>query len=82
MENHFIISVKIVQGISLNPRWKSNMQVIQTDKGLYIDNIEGKQFGFFKDSAPGYSWSTVVGQQVSDIEIFYDHGYQWINKAS
>lgn len=40
METHEIISVKIVLGQSLSPRWHNNMQIIETDKGTYIDNIE------------------------------------------
>lgn len=80
MDSHYIISVKIVQGKSLHPNWKSNMQIIQTDVGLYIDNIEGKQFGYFQDAEPGFNWSTYVGQQVRGLKIYNDHGYQWLNK--
>ena len=39
MEEYEIISVRIVAGESLNPRWHTKMQIIETDKGIYIDNI-------------------------------------------
>lgn len=83
MESHYIISVKIVLGTSLNPGWKrGNMQIIQTDKGLYIDNVKGNQFGFFKDASPGYDWGEQVGNKVGGIRVFNDQGYQWLNKKS
>lgn len=82
MESHEIISVKVVLGKSLHPNWKRNMQVIQTDQGLYIDNIEGNQFGFFKDAAPGFNWAPFVGKTVNDIKIYNAQGYQWLNKKA
>jgi hypothetical protein len=80
METHEIISVKIVTGPSLNPKWRNNMQVIETDKGTYIDNLEGAQFGYFNDANPGYNWSAKVGQIVNNVKI-YDHAnFKWLNK--
>ena len=37
MEKHKILSVKIVAGKTLKPEWNSNMQIIKTDKGEFID---------------------------------------------
>ncbi len=80
METHEILSVKTVTGQSLNERWQNNMQIIETDQGTYIDNIEGAQFGYFHDAHPGYNWAAKVGQKVSGIKV-YDHAnYRWLNK--
>lgn len=80
MEIHKIISVEIVSGSSLNSRWRNDMQRIKTDKGTYIDNIEGVQFGFFKEANPGYNWSSMIGKTVRDIKIFSYGDYLWLNK--
>jgi hypothetical protein len=80
METHKIISVKIVTGASLSPRWRNNMQIIETDKGTYIDNIEGAQFGYFHDAKPGYAWASKVGQTVNDIKIYDYANFKWLNK--
>lgn len=80
METHEIISVKIVTGASLNPKWRNNMQVIETNKGTYIDNLEGAQFGFYNDANPGYNWSGMVGKTVSNVKIYQHSGFQWLNK--
>jgi len=80
METHEILSVQTVTGHSLNSRWRSNMQVIKTDKGIYIDNLEGAQFGYFNDAKPGYDWASQVGLKVSNIKV-YDHAnHRWLNK--
>ena len=80
METHKIISVKIVDGNSLSPRWHNDMQVIETDKGSFIDNIEGAQFGYFNDAKPGYNWISQIGLKVGNIKIYNHAGYQWLNK--
>ena len=80
MEVYEILSVKIVTGQSLSPRWHNNMQIIETDKGTYIDNLVGAQFGCFNDAKSCYNWASVVGQKVSGIKV-YDHAnYMWLNK--
>jgi len=76
METHEIFSVKIVLGQSLNPKWRNNMQVIETDKGTYIDNIENVP----PQLTPGYNWSSLVGQKVSGIRVNSSSGFDWLNK--
>ena len=76
METHEIISVKIVRGQSLNLKWRNNMQVIETDKGTYIDNIEQVP----SHLTPGYNWSSFVGQKVSGITVNVSSGFSWLNK--
>lgn len=81
MEKHRIISVTIVEGNTLNANWKSNMQKIVTDKGNYIDNLKGRQFGCQEDGAkPGYDWASHVGEVVQNIRTFSSRGYLWLNK--
>lgn len=80
LESHEIISVEIVSGSSLNSRWRDDMQMIITDKGTYIDNIEGAQFGFFEEAKPGFDWVSKIGQMVEDIKIFKHNNYMWLNK--
>ncbi len=80
METHKILSVKTVSGSSLSSRWRNDMQVIETDQGSYIDNIEGAQFGYFNDAKAGYNWASKIGQQIDNIKIYNHAGYKWINK--
>ncbi len=80
METHKIISVEIVSGSSLNNNWQNDMQKIETDKGSYIDNMEGGQFGFFKDANPGFDWSSKIGKTVEKIKVFHHGGFKWLNK--
>lgn len=74
-----IKAVKIVSGESLNSRWHTQMQVIETDKGTFIDNLPKAQFGFYKVANPGYAWKSLIGQKVRNIKIFHSRGYDWIN---
>ena len=80
MEKYKILSVKIVAGKTLKPEWNSNMQIIKTDKGEFIDNLPGKQHGFFKTAAPGFNWEPHIGKIVDGIRIFDYSGYKWLNK--
>ena len=77
METHEIISVKIVLGQSLSPKWRNNMQVIETNKGTYIDNIKNVP----SHLTPGYDWSSSVGQKVSGILVNNSSGFNWLNKS-
>jgi hypothetical protein len=79
METHKIISVDIVPGSTLNSKWRNKMQIIITDKGTYIDNIENAQFGF-PNAKPGFNWSSKIGETVQDIIIFYYGNFKWLNK--
>ncbi len=80
MNKYKILSVKIVPGNTLNPKWKSKMQVVTTDKGVFIYNMPGKQFGFFGTASPGANWPQFMGDTVNDVQIFNHSGYKWINK--
>ena len=77
---YLIKSVRIVSGRTLNPRWKTDMQVIETDKGTFIDNVPSAQFGYFRVANPGYNWQSLVGKRVSSVRIFVSCGRKWINK--
>lgn len=79
MEKYEILSVKIVNGETLNSSWHSQMQVIETDRGTFIDNIPHKQFGYFYTAKAGYDWSSLIGQKISNVKIFYSRGFKWIN---
>ena len=79
MEKYEIRSVQIVDRETLNSRWHSKMQIVETDKGTFIDNIPNKQFGYFSTAKAGYDWSSLIGQTVSNIKIFYSRGFSWIN---
>ena len=79
METHEIISVKCVMGQSLSPRWQNNMQIIETNKGTYIDNIENIPSSHCH-LTPGYNWSSFVGQKVSGITVNDSAGFKWLNK--
>jgi hypothetical protein len=56
-----IKSVEVVSGKSLNPRWKTNMQVISTKKGIYIDNLPSISHG---NTPPGHNWELEVGKEL------------------
>lgn len=59
-----IKNVQIVSGKSLNPYWKTNMQVVSTDKGDFIDNLPGISHG----STPlGHDWKQEIGKTVSVV---------------
>jgi len=49
--------------------WKSPMQVIYTNKGIFLDNIIGKCFGFSNIKWKGIDWSKHVGQTVEIIIV-------------
>lgn len=79
IQEYEIQSVKTVPGASLNSQWSNPMQVITTDRGVYIDNVPNSQFGFFNDANPGYDWSKLIGQTISNVKIYRSRGYNWIN---
>lgn len=58
--------------------WNSNMQIIETSEGDFIDNLVGRSFGPFP---PGYNWSNHTGQNVDhlNIKIRSSSGYKWLN---
>ena len=83
MEIFEIKKVCFVKGNVLYPTWKSNMQLISTDKGEFIDNAPG--LGPFdakwKDlgASPGFDWTTKLGEKVEGI-IRKSRDYSWLNK--
>lgn len=79
MDEYEIKSVKIVDGETLNPRWHTQMQIVLTDKGEFIDNIPQKQFGFFRKANSGFNWKTLIGKKTRKVKIFDSRGFKWIN---
>ncbi len=55
---YFIKSVKTVPGNSIVHFWKNMMQKIETDKGIFIDDIPGK----------GHDWLNEIGKTVFATE--------------
>jgi len=49
--------------------WKNPMQVIYTEKGLFIDNIEGKCFGRSNIKWKGIDWKQYIGKTVEIIIV-------------
>jgi hypothetical protein len=55
------------------------MQVITTDRGVYIDNLPGQGPGGIP---PGFEWEAKIGQTVHGITINRAaDGNRWINKS-
>ena len=61
-----IISVKVVSGKSLCPNWKTNMQQIRTDRGVYIDNLPGISHG---STTKGHDWEQEIGKKISAFTL-------------
>lgn len=80
METYKILNVKIVDGKTLRSNWKSPMQVIETDKGTFIDNLSPLQFGFYNTANPGFDWESYIGKEVSNVKVFHSRGFAWLNK--
>lgn len=79
-----IISVKVVAGHTLDWNWNNPMQVIETDKGRFIDNMPGCLFGHFEEAEPGYEWKNHIGKMVYSVKILSSRGHkrEWLNKQS
>jgi hypothetical protein len=77
-----ILSVNRVAGKTLSENWKSDMQIVNTDKGEFIDNLPGNKFSKLSYAEKGYDWDNYIGEVVKDCKIIKDSGYLWINKAS
>ena len=67
-----IKKVKIVPGSTLSKYWESDMQVITTDKGKYIDNAVDSDYEM------GYDWEEKIGSYVN-VKINNSKGHKWIN---
>ena len=67
-----IINVSIVNGSSFPPNtWSRKMQKIETDKGMFIDNIPENK---------GFDWESKKGEFVTGYKINDSCGYRWLNK--
>lgn len=78
MDTYQIISVEIIDGNTLNQRWRSPMQKITTDKGEFIDNEPLKQFG---KNSPGFDWKSKIGQTVQ-AKIVINSNQKWLSIES
>jgi len=67
-----IKNVKVVPGSNLSKYWKSDMQVVTTDKGKYIDNAVDS------DYAMGHDWKDEIGCYAS-VKINNSKEHKWIN---
>lgn len=79
MSSHKIISVCVVEGNTLDSNWGNDMQMVTTDKGDFIDNMPGVQFGF-PSAHPGFEWATHVGETMDGIKVIENSDYKWLNK--
>ncbi|MDP3010076.1 MAG: AAA family ATPase [Methylococcales bacterium] len=68
-----IVNVTIVNGSSFRPNWRRDMQRIETDKGIFIDNITKYN---------GFDWKSRIGEFVTDYKIIKSCGYNWLNKTN
>ena len=67
-----VIKVTIVKGSKFSPNnWRRDMQEIETDKGIFIDNLP--KYG-------GFDWKSKEGQKITDFKINDSRGYSWLNK--
>lgn len=72
-DNEYLIkNVKIVPGTSLEKYWKSDMQVVATDKGEFIDKMPDDG---------GHDWQKEIGKSI-DCEIRESKGHKWISLLS
>ena len=78
-----ILKVEEVKGTSLKSNWtRADMQVVTTDKGVFIDNLPGNKFSKKISYAEvGFRWSDFIGTVVKDCKIISYENYFWINKA-
>ncbi len=74
---HKIVSVKEVPGSKYNPIWKGRMQEIETDNGIYIDNLTGITYGGFL----GHNWSTEIGNTIN-ASVILSAGNSWLKYES
>lgn len=60
-----ILKIEIIEGKKLYTKWKSKMQLITTDQGIFIDNLynENHSNGIY---ANGYNWK--IGEEYNDGE--------------
>ena len=64
--------VTIVPGADFNPYWRREMQRIETERGVFIDNIPRNG---------GFDWTLEVGHIVTGFTINEANGHRWLNKS-
>jgi len=67
-KNVTINKVSIISGSEINKFWKNPMQIIETNIGIFIDNMkdEGIQ-GFPK----GCDWKQFIGKQIENVGFIH-----------
>ena len=79
VDSYEIIAVSVIPGKKLRANWNTDMQLIITDKGTFIDNIPRRQHGFYGVASPGYDWNQLVGKKIINPRIFLSRGFKWLN---
>ena len=68
INNVIIQKVNIVPGNKIYPSWKNSMQIIETNKGTFIDNLENTTIGGFP---MGFDWTKIEGEFLETAGIIY-----------
>ena len=71
-----IEKVEVVKGRTLKSNWNTDMQVIYTDRGVFIDNLPGKSFGHWH----GDNWAELVGRTV-ECSVNWNSGHDWLKRG-
>ncbi|MDD4362248.1 MAG: hypothetical protein PHF61_09335 [Bacteroidales bacterium] len=83
MNTFLIIKVRMVRGNTLYPTWQSDMQIVTTNEGDFIDNPPG--LGPFDPkwialgASPGFDWNSKIGEEVTGV-VRKSRGHKWLNK--
>ncbi|MBR6192730.1 MAG: hypothetical protein IKQ66_01045 [Treponema sp.] len=75
-----ILNVFEICGNKLNSRWRRINQIIETDKGFFIDNAVRKLDGMFGKVPHGHDWKKEIGKTITEFEVVIDMGYPWLKK--
>lgn len=70
-----IKKVEIVRGKDLKANWQSDMQKIETNQGLFIDNMPGIKKNI--NSPEGFDWKTVEGRKIK-AKFVFNSDYNWL----
>jgi len=68
-----ILNVENVKGNKYENNWRSDMQDVETDKGLFIDNSTYSKF------KKGHDWEQEIGHSVEAHINTDNYGHEWIN---
>jgi len=80
LESCKILSVEEVEGEKLKNNWKFKMQIIRTDKGVFIDNMPGKNYSKLSFPTEGYDWKKYENKEVLNCISYKILGNTWLNK--